>query len=216
MKITPLNVLRIDADKNLASVRCAFCLQNVPVRSSKASVVVGRRENMAHSVTKQGIQQLETRPGCEETQEESIRTGPESVVANGAALARERCRNCGGGDRGRVAIYRPFGELRRAKIVRSPVWCSRPTTGVPLAHATMNFVGLDLTASDRYIIPYDYMAAVAEWSRYRSVAGLLASSSPVRVGERCMLNLSRARTSSSCYGVVVRRRGASSGVDPVT
>ncbi|GFU59164.1 hypothetical protein TNCV_3548741, partial [Trichonephila clavipes] len=26
-------------------------------------------------------------------------------------------------------------ELRRAKIVLSPVWCSRPTTGVPLAHA---------------------------------------------------------------------------------
>ncbi|GFU29338.1 hypothetical protein TNCV_3335161 [Trichonephila clavipes] len=25
------------------------------------------------------------------------------------------CRNCGGGDRGRVAIYRPFGEFRRAK-----------------------------------------------------------------------------------------------------
>ncbi|GFW11579.1 hypothetical protein TNCV_3810981 [Trichonephila clavipes] len=60
------------------------------------------------------------------------------------------CRNCGGGDRGRVAIYRLFGELRRAKIVLSPVWCSRPTTGVPLAHATMNFVGLDLTASDRW------------------------------------------------------------------
>ncbi|GFW45718.1 hypothetical protein TNCV_3246551 [Trichonephila clavipes] len=60
------------------------------------------------------------------------------------------CRNCGGGDRGRVAIYRPFGELRRAKIVLSPVWCSRPTTVVPLAHATMNFVGLDLTASDRW------------------------------------------------------------------
>ncbi|GFX96619.1 hypothetical protein TNCV_244061 [Trichonephila clavipes] len=58
------------------------------------------------------------------------------------------CRNCGGGDRGRVAIYRPFGELRRAKIVLSPVWCSRSTTGVPLAHATMNFVGLDLTTSD--------------------------------------------------------------------
>ncbi|GFU13875.1 hypothetical protein TNCV_940551 [Trichonephila clavipes] len=58
------------------------------------------------------------------------------------------CRNCGGGDRGRVAIYRPFGELLRAKIVLSPVWCSRPTTGVPLAHATMNFVGLVLTTSD--------------------------------------------------------------------
>ncbi|GFW30438.1 hypothetical protein TNCV_453761 [Trichonephila clavipes] len=66
------------------------------------------------------------------------------------ATIASRCRNCGGGDRGRVAIYRPFGELRRAKIVLSPVWCSRPTTGVPLAHATMNFVGLDLTASDRH------------------------------------------------------------------
>ncbi|GFV65452.1 hypothetical protein TNCV_1081321 [Trichonephila clavipes] len=31
-----------------------------------------------------------------------------------------------------------------------PVWCSRPTTGVPLAHATMNFGGLDLTTSDRW------------------------------------------------------------------
>ncbi|GFT67667.1 hypothetical protein TNCV_3001051 [Trichonephila clavipes] len=60
------------------------------------------------------------------------------------------CRNCGGGDRGRVAIYRPFGEFRRAKIVLSPVWCSRPTTGVLLAHATMNFMGLDLTTSDRW------------------------------------------------------------------
>ncbi|GFW53519.1 hypothetical protein TNCV_4814251 [Trichonephila clavipes] len=60
------------------------------------------------------------------------------------------CRNCGGGDRGGVAIYRPFGEFRRAKIALSPVWCSRPTTGVPLAHATMNFVGLDLTTSDRW------------------------------------------------------------------
>ncbi|GFY14424.1 hypothetical protein TNCV_1314781 [Trichonephila clavipes] len=58
------------------------------------------------------------------------------------------CRNCGGGDRGRVAIYRPFGEFRRAKIALSPVWCSKPMTGVPLANATMNFVGLDLTTSD--------------------------------------------------------------------
>ncbi|GFX41753.1 hypothetical protein TNCV_388661 [Trichonephila clavipes] len=59
------------------------------------------------------------------------------------------CRNCGGGDRGRFAIYRPFGESRRANVL-SPVWCSRPTAGVPLAHATMNFVGLDLTTSDRW------------------------------------------------------------------
>ncbi|GFW89717.1 hypothetical protein TNCV_4069161 [Trichonephila clavipes] len=59
-----------------------------------------------------------------------------------------KCSNCGGGDRGRVAIYRPFGEFLRAKIALSPVWCSRPTTAVPLALATMNFVGLDLTTSD--------------------------------------------------------------------
>ncbi|GFV91986.1 hypothetical protein TNCV_1894221 [Trichonephila clavipes] len=39
---------------------------------------------------KQGTQQLEIRPSCEETQEESIRNSPESVVANGAVLARER------------------------------------------------------------------------------------------------------------------------------
>ncbi|GFT51404.1 hypothetical protein TNCV_4955161 [Trichonephila clavipes] len=33
------------ADKELASVRCASCLQNVPVRGSKVSVGVGKREN---------------------------------------------------------------------------------------------------------------------------------------------------------------------------
>ncbi|GFU43256.1 DUF4817 domain-containing protein [Trichonephila clavipes] len=62
------------------------------------------------------------------------------------------CRNCGGGDRGRVALYRPFGEFRRANL--SPVWCSRPMTDVPLAHATRNFVGLDLTTSDSCQVIY--------------------------------------------------------------
>ncbi|GFX58465.1 transposable element Tcb1 transposase [Trichonephila clavipes] len=71
------------------------------------------------------------------------------------------CKNCGGGDRGRVAIYRPFGEFCRAKIILSPVWCSRPTTGVPLAHATMNFVGLDLTTSDRKTSGVDQIFCVA-------------------------------------------------------
>ncbi|GFV53426.1 hypothetical protein TNCV_2205621 [Trichonephila clavipes] len=46
-------------------------------------------------------------------------------------------------------------------------------------------------------------AAVAEWNRYRIVACLVTSSSPVplktrRVGQRCTLNQSRAETSSSC------------------
>ncbi|GFW57396.1 uncharacterized protein TNCV_543101 [Trichonephila clavipes] len=50
-----------------------------------------------------------------------------------------------------------------------------------------------------------FVAAVVEWYRYRIVACLVTSSSPVplktrRVGQRCTLNLSRA-------GVVVRRGG---------
>ncbi|GFX91828.1 integrase catalytic domain-containing protein [Trichonephila clavipes] len=50
-------------------------------------------------------------------------------------------------------------------------------------------------------------AAVAEWYRYRIVACLVTSSSPVplktrRVGQRCTLNLSRAETSSRWCGVV--------------
>ncbi|GFX00310.1 uncharacterized protein TNCV_1273051 [Trichonephila clavipes] len=65
------------------------------------------------------------------------------------------------------------------------------------------------------------MAAVAEWSRYRIVAGFVTSSSPVpikthRVGQRCSLNLSRAETSSRWWGGVVRRGGASSDVVHVT
>ncbi|GFV44666.1 uncharacterized protein TNCV_212201 [Trichonephila clavipes] len=50
--------------------------------------------------------------------------------------------------------------------------------------------------------------AVAKWSRYRIVAGLVTSSSPVPLKtrwERCTLNLSRAQTSSRWCGVVVRR-----------
>ncbi|GFV15604.1 uncharacterized protein TNCV_4836301 [Trichonephila clavipes] len=54
------------------------------------------------------------------------------------------------------------------------------------------------------------VVAVAEWYRYRTVACLVTSSSPVPlkthcVGQRCTLNLSRAETSSRWCGVVVRR-----------
>ncbi|GFT84546.1 uncharacterized protein TNCV_3380521 [Trichonephila clavipes] len=54
------------------------------------------------------------------------------------------------------------------------------------------------------------VVAVAKGSRYRIVACLVTSSSPVpliprRVGQRCTLNLSRAETSSRWCGVVVRR-----------
>ncbi|GFV88978.1 uncharacterized protein TNCV_4911801 [Trichonephila clavipes] len=71
------------------------------------------------------------------------------------------------------------------------------------------------------IFPPPDVAAVAEWYRHRIVAGFVTSSSPVplktrRVGQRCMLNLSRAEKSSRWCGVVVRRGGASSGVVHVT
>ncbi|GFV86401.1 hypothetical protein TNCV_1469631 [Trichonephila clavipes] len=42
------------------------------------------------TLLKQDTQQLKTSPGYEKIQEESTRTGPESVVANGEALAQER------------------------------------------------------------------------------------------------------------------------------
>ncbi|GFV45304.1 uncharacterized protein TNCV_2037571 [Trichonephila clavipes] len=64
-------------------------------------------------------------------------------------------------------------------------------------------------------------AAVAEWSRYRIVAGFVPSSSLVplkshRVGQRYTINLSRAQTSSHWRGVVVKRGDASSGLIHVT
>ncbi|GFY22872.1 uncharacterized protein TNCV_2181331 [Trichonephila clavipes] len=65
------------------------------------------------------------------------------------------------------------------------------------------------------------LAVVAEWYRYRIVAGLVTISNPLplkthRVGPRCTLNLSRAETSSRWCDVVVRRGDASSGVVHVT
>ncbi|GFU31894.1 uncharacterized protein TNCV_1111491 [Trichonephila clavipes] len=81
---------------------------------------------------------------------------------------------------------------------------------------THRILGNMLFYSDEALV-----AAVAKWYRYRIVACLVTSSSPVplktrRVGQRCTLNLSRAETSSRWYGVVVRRSGASSGVVYVT
>ncbi|GFY18894.1 uncharacterized protein TNCV_3875821 [Trichonephila clavipes] len=60
------------------------------------------------------------------------------------------------------------------------------------------------------ILLYYHVATVAEWYRYRIVACLVMSTSPVplktrRVGQRCMLNLSRAETASRWCGVVVKR-----------
>ncbi|GFV11902.1 hypothetical protein TNCV_1217771 [Trichonephila clavipes] len=64
------------------------------------------------------------------------------------------------------------------------------------------------------ILYENYVAAVAEWSGYRIVAGLVTSSSPGplktdRVGARCMLNLSRAQTSSQNKPTFENRRNSS-------
>ncbi|GFT81394.1 uncharacterized protein TNCV_3672751 [Trichonephila clavipes] len=86
-----------------------------------------------------------------------------------------------------------------------------PVTRVPKLD-NLRFISLQSTLG---------MAAVAEWYRYRIVACVVTSSSPVplksrRAGQRCTLNLSRAETSSRWCGVVVRRGGASSSVIHVT
>ncbi|GFX50221.1 hypothetical protein TNCV_2782431 [Trichonephila clavipes] len=69
-------------------------------------------------------------------------------------------------------------------------------------------IRLDIANLQRPIKTYIYEhpnavlpAAVAEWYRYRTVACFVTGSSPVplktrRVGQRCMLNLSRSETSS--------------------
>ncbi|GFS97134.1 hypothetical protein TNCV_1920841 [Trichonephila clavipes] len=59
------------------------------------------------------------------------------------------CRNCGGGDRGGDAIYHPFWELCRAKSFCHLYGAQGQRQVYLLPHATMNFVGLDLTTSDR-------------------------------------------------------------------
>ncbi|GFY01589.1 hypothetical protein TNCV_2607731 [Trichonephila clavipes] len=114
--------------------------QHKPRKSSNIQYTTDEEDMIIYDVEND----IESNPVDKFAMKECYRNNPETY------LHAFTCRNCGGGDRGRVAIYRPFRELRRAKIVLSPVWCSSPTTGVPLAHATMNFVGLDLTTSDRW------------------------------------------------------------------
>ncbi|GFW67904.1 hypothetical protein TNCV_3872341 [Trichonephila clavipes] len=54
------------------------------------------------------------------------------------------------GEIGGVAIYRPFGEFRRAKSYCHLYGAQNQRQAYLLPHATMNFVDLDLTTSDRY------------------------------------------------------------------
>ncbi|GFV21420.1 uncharacterized protein TNCV_2371771 [Trichonephila clavipes] len=97
--------------------------------------------------------------------------------------------------RRRSMIQKVFMDSKSTKILTS-----KPRSGYPSA---------------------GYVAVVAGRYRYRIVACLVTSSSPVplktrRVGQRCTLNLSIAETSSRWCGVVVRTGGASLGVVHVT
>ncbi|GFX97603.1 hypothetical protein TNCV_2841631 [Trichonephila clavipes] len=61
------------------------------------------------------------------------------------------CRNCGGGDRGRVAIYRPFGEVSLSLNRTVTCMMLKANDRRKFAHATMNFIKLNvLTTSDRW------------------------------------------------------------------
>ncbi|GFT87808.1 hypothetical protein TNCV_799221 [Trichonephila clavipes] len=54
------------------------------------------------------------------------------------------------GDRGGVAIYRPFGEFRRAKSYCHLYGAQGQRQAYLSPHVTMNLVGLDLTTSERW------------------------------------------------------------------
>ncbi|GFV73319.1 uncharacterized protein TNCV_166771 [Trichonephila clavipes] len=107
-------------------------------------------------------------------------------------------------------------------IQMTAVWCALWAGGIASSKAmkatTLQSMVIDDSMCRRVIgkikkgviVTIDKVAAVAEWYRYRIVACLVTSSSPVplkirRVGQRCTLNLSRVETSSRWCGVVVRR-----------
>ncbi|GFW05025.1 uncharacterized protein TNCV_598191 [Trichonephila clavipes] len=72
------------------------------------------------------------------------------VQGTGEYFPSVTCRNCGGGDRW-CSIYHPFEEFRRDKSYCQPYGAQglgqRQAYFKPLA--TMNFMGLVLTTSDR-------------------------------------------------------------------
>ncbi|GFU88698.1 uncharacterized protein TNCV_4443751 [Trichonephila clavipes] len=70
----------------------------------------GNRSNETHDIERRTCQ----REGREDRNEGEKESGGEkrwSEKEDTAGRCILTCRNCGGGDRGRVAIYRPFGEV---------------------------------------------------------------------------------------------------------
>ncbi|GFS82160.1 hypothetical protein TNCV_250201 [Trichonephila clavipes] len=80
-----------------APFACTYVLNSFELRETKLPVRLINTANERKLVQghetpprKQRTQQLETRPGCEEAQKKSIRSGPESVVANRALLGWDK------------------------------------------------------------------------------------------------------------------------------
>ncbi|GFV92069.1 uncharacterized protein TNCV_1895051 [Trichonephila clavipes] len=123
------------------------------------------------------------------------------------------CRNCGGGDRGRVAIYRPFGEVSLS--LNRTVTCmvlkaNDRRTSCP-CHDEFRGPRSDYV---RQVVHQQSTRIISEssWGSGSPVVKVsdrdrhVMSSSPVppkpcRVGQRCTLNLSRAQTSSLWCGI---------------
>ncbi|GFW40493.1 hypothetical protein TNCV_2834011 [Trichonephila clavipes] len=67
-----------------------------------------------------------------------------SVVVYDASTPQFTCRNCGVGDRSRVAIYRPFrGSFIELEMLCHLYMVLKAKRQAYLAHVTMNFVGLN-------------------------------------------------------------------------
>ncbi|GFT93433.1 hypothetical protein TNCV_337901 [Trichonephila clavipes] len=71
------------ADKDLASVHCAFCLQNVPLRGSKVSVGEGRRGRPRKNNSEKSANMLDetVQLGCGSVIAGCSRNPPRSITA---------------------------------------------------------------------------------------------------------------------------------------
>ncbi|GFV49449.1 hypothetical protein TNCV_4115681 [Trichonephila clavipes] len=115
-----------------ADCRLAYTMANCPQRRK-------RRGESQSFLFGDADQESETRMN-----KNALRTGRRQAVDLDAEIV-------GGGDRGRVAIYRPssgnFAELK--SYCQGSVWCSLgQRQAYSKAHATMNFVGPDLRQTE--------------------------------------------------------------------
>ncbi|GFV62763.1 uncharacterized protein TNCV_2462681 [Trichonephila clavipes] len=138
--------------------------------------------------------------------------GRSSLVLMNLRLARNELERSNSEDppRRRVRCTFNMSNLKRPPI--GGVWEVRKGGNHSEKISVANGPRATLQGDVNITLSHSQVVAVPEWYRYRIVAGVVTSSSPVplkthRVGQRCTLNLSRAQTSSRWCGVVVRRGG---------